>query len=198
MDLTIRKLTPAQVEDFFDFFDRIAFADHPEWGCECYCCFYHAASAREWQDRTAAENQALARKMILAGSMQGLLAYANGRPVGWCHYDSKDSLPGLPVFSPAVMDPEPAGNSAAIGAIVCFTIAQGYRNQGIAGLLLDAACADLAAQGYGSAEAYPRRNCDSVEENYHGPLGMFLSRGFAIIREGGRQAVVRKALPAEK
>jgi hypothetical protein len=197
MDLVIRKLTAARVEDFFDFFDKIAFADHPEWGCECYCCFYHAVSAQEWQDRTAAENQALARKMILAGSMQGLLAYADGRPAGWCHYDSKDRLPGLPVFSPAVMDPEPTGNSA-IGAIVCFTIAQGCRNLGIAGRLLDAACIDLAAQGYESAEAYPLRNYDSAEENYHGPLAMFLSRGFAIIREAGRQVVVRKTLSVAK
>ena len=81
MDIQIKKMSPALVEDFFRFFDEIAFADHPEWGCDCYCCFYHAASAQEWEARTGAQNKVQAREMILAGRLTGLLAYADGLPV---------------------------------------------------------------------------------------------------------------------
>ncbi len=191
MVLEIKPLTPDRVDDFFRFFEQIAFAEHPEWGCECYCCFYHATSEQEWKERTAAQNRDIARQMILAGHMSGLLAYADGLPVGWCHYDGKPNLPGLSVFTPAAMT---IGQPDA-GAIVCFTIAQGYRNRGIAGRLLDAACADLAARGYRTAEAYPRpADCTSVEENYHGPLAMFLNRGFVPTSSGDSQVIVRKDL----
>lgn len=189
MDVFVEKLTPDRVDDFFRFFDEIAFADHPEWGCECYCCFFHAASKQEWKDRTVAENKVIARQMILSGRMQGLLAYVDDKPVGWCHYDRKDSLPGLAVFYPQVI-----GANGPVAAIVCFTIAQGYRGKGIASRLLDTACQDLASQGYPVVEAYPFLANTSDEENYHGPLAMYLSHGFTQTKEIDDLSIVRKML----
>jgi len=176
-------------EDYFRFFDEIAFADHPEWGCECYCCFFHAASEKEWEESTAAQRKALARDLIFAGRLQGLLAYAEDKPVAWCHYEQKNRLPGLKAFYP-----EWVGDDETTAAIVCFTVAQGFRKQGIAGKLLDTACQDLAAQGYSFVEAYPFTSSDSDEHNYHGPLSMYVSHGFAIYKECKESTVVRKAL----
>jgi GNAT superfamily N-acetyltransferase len=174
MKVDIRKLDVSLVDDYFRFFDQIAFAGHPEWGCECYCSFFHAADAAEWQARTGAQNQAVAREMILAGRLQGLFAYIDGQPAAWCHYDRKDNLPGIRVFYPQlIFENEDAG----IAAIVCFTVAQHCRGQGLASLLLAAACEDLAAQGYHTVEAYPRTAASSVEEQYHGPLSMYPGPG---------------------
>lgn len=46
MNIEIKKLTPELVDDFFRFFEHIAFPDHPEWGCGCYCCFFMLS----WQE----------------------------------------------------------------------------------------------------------------------------------------------------
>ena len=175
MDMAIKKLSPLLVDDYFLFFDQIAFADHPEWGCDCYCCFFHAVSQEAWHDCTAEQNKALARDMIMAGSLQGQLAYVDDKPVAWCHYDLKKNLPGLGVFYPELRTGEADDDETA--AIVCFTVAQGYRGQGLASLLLSAACADLAGQGCCQIEAFPNTAAENDEQHYHGPLSMYLAQG---------------------
>jgi len=130
--------------------------------------------------------------MIISGRMQGLLSYVDGKPVGWCHYDRKDSLPGLAVFYPKVIGDEL--DETKVAAIVCFTIAQGYRGKGIASRLLHEACLDLASQGYSVAEAYPFLSNTSDEENYHGPISMYLSHGFVQINAFDNLAIVQKSL----
>ena len=225
MEIQIRKMTPALVEDYFRFFDEVAFADHPEWGCDCYCCFYHAASAKEWEARTGAQNKTLAREMILADKLTGILAYADGLPVAWCHYEKKDLLPGIAAFYPEFLensstgsadldsgkspdigdhantdtdagnDKEAAASAAAsIASIVCFTVAQGYRQKGIAGKLLDFACRDIAQSGAALIEAYPMAASASDEHNYHGPLSMYLSHGFEVYKELEGNTIVRSDL----
>ena len=189
MDLVFRKLTPDRVEDFFHFFQDVAFADHPEWGCDCFCCFFHVLSAQEWRDRTAEQNRAIARQMILDGAMQAMLAYDGSGPVAWCHYDRQSNLPGLNVFYPQVI-----GEQDGDASIVCFTVAQACRRRGVAGRLLDAVCRDLAEQGYQAVQAYPLKTDQIDEENYHGPLSMYLARDFAVIKDMEKQAVVRKIL----
>jgi hypothetical protein len=193
MEIVIEKLTPEHCGDFFDFFEKIAFADHPEWGCDCYCCFFHAESRKEWHEREASENRKIARQMILDGKLRGLLAYAGGMPAGWCHYERKSDLPGLKAFYPKVYTKD-KDESKQTGAIVCFTVAQGHRGKGVAGSLLEAACKDLSELGFEAAEAYPGRKARTEEEHYHGPLDMYLAQGFSIIREAGTQWVVRKML----
>jgi len=198
MEIQIRKMTPALVEDYFKFFDEIAFAEHPEWGCDCYCCFYHAASAKEWEAQTGAQNKALAREMILAGTLTGLLAYADGLPVAWCYYEKKDLLPGIRTFYPEFLsdgsEPQSVDTSPAksTAAIVCFTVAQGYRQKGIASRMLDFACRDLAQTGTAIIEAYPTKASESDEHNYHGPLSMYLSHGFTVYKELEGNTIVRK------
>ena len=118
MQVDIKPLTPGRVEDFFEFFERTAFADHPEWGCDCFCCFFHAQSKEAWEKCSRETNKATAREMVLKGQMRGLFAYIDGKPVGWCHYDKLENLPGAKVFFGNLAAED--GNS---GAIVCFTIA---------------------------------------------------------------------------
>jgi ribosomal protein S18 acetylase RimI-like enzyme len=189
MPLIIRPLTPERVEDFFEFFEHIAFAEHPEWGCDCFCCFFHAKSREDWDNCTRESNKTAARELILKGRMHGLLAYMDYKPVGWCHYDKLQNLPGARLFY---------GNLASAdgesGAIVCFTIAQGFRNQGIATKLLECALLDLKAQGAARAEAYPVVNDDSQEHNYLGPLNLYKNLGFQIVRETENHALVEKIL----
>lgn len=189
MQIEIKQLIPERAEDFFEFFEHIAFAEHPEWGCDCFCCFFHAQSREAWDLCTRESNKAAARELIRNGRMHGLFAYADNKPVGWCHYDRLQNLPGVRVFYGDL-----ASEDDNCGAIVCFTIAQGYRNQGIATRLLESALEDLKAQGIARVEAYPIVNDENQEHNYLGPLNLYKNLCFHIVREAENHALVEKIL----
>ncbi|MBE0601796.1 MAG: GNAT family N-acetyltransferase [Firmicutes bacterium] len=189
MPYTIHPLTPQRVEDFFTFFEKVAFADHPEWGCDCYCCFFHAADREIWDAATGERNRAVARDMILSGRMRGLLAYDGDKPVGWCHYDKLENLPGARLFYGDLA----SGNDHR-ALIACFTIAQGYRKQGIADRLLGAALEDLKALGVATVEAYPVVESGSDEHNYHGPQTLYEKHGFTFVRKSKSNALMEKSL----
>lgn len=186
----IRQLTPALAEDFFHFFEKVAYPNGPEWGCGCYCCFFHAENAAEWERRSPEQNREIAANRIAEGKMRGLLAYLNGVPVGWCHFGTKTEFPGLQVFYPEAA----GGTEPGTGVVVCFTVGQEYRGRGIAAKLLARACTELGALGCTAVEAYPGTGADSCEENYRGPLGMYLHSGFSPVRTAGNITVVRKPL----
>lgn len=195
MPVVIKKMSPELVDDYFLFFDKIAFANHPEWGCECYCCFFHAESQEAWKAVTAAENKAAAREMILDSRLTGQMAYVDDVPAAWCHYDLKLNLQGLPVFYPETLGPD--GDDAGVASVVCFTVAQGYRGKGLAKVLLTAACEDLATRGVSIVEAYPSKVADNDEHHYHGPLSLYLAQGFSVYRDLPEMTVVRKLLVSE-
>ncbi len=189
MPFTLQALTPQRVDDFFTFFEQVAFADHPEWGCDCYCCFFHATDLKTWDAVTGEINKAAAREMILNGDMRGLLAYDGDKPVGWCHYDRLQNLPGARLFYGELAS---ADDNRAL--IACFTIAQGYRRQGIADMLLSAALKDLKALGVKTVEAYPALENGSDEHNYHGPLPLYEKHGFTVVRKTKNNALMEKTL----
>src|SRR2546422_1010526 len=42
-ELVVKELTPSLRDDFLHFFDKVAFADNPDWS-DCYCSAYHFAN----------------------------------------------------------------------------------------------------------------------------------------------------------
>jgi GNAT superfamily N-acetyltransferase len=119
-----------------------------------------------------------------------VLAYSDGKVVGWCHAAPRSALPQLdrtPGF--ASDDPE------RTAAIVCFVIAPRYRGQRLAGRLLDGACEMTRARGFRWLDAYPpAREARSAAAAYHGGMSMYLAAGFEHVRDAGHYAVVRKTL----
>ncbi len=186
-DVDVRPLTPASATDYFAFFDGDAFADNPRWA-SCYCHFLWAPTdVKPWNRWTGDENRAAVAALIAERQLQGYLAYAGGKPIGWCNATPKVKIPALR----EERDPD----AAAVGAIACFVIAKPYRHQGVARRLLAAACDGFAHDGLEAVEAYARRGETGEAENHTGPLPLYLSAGFAIVREDGDGgAVVRKTL----
>jgi ribosomal protein S18 acetylase RimI-like enzyme len=190
-EVTVRALTPGQLDDWLAFFDGEAFADNPDWS-GCYCQWFHVDhGAEEWEGRTPDTNRASSVELIGAGRLNGYLAYVGGRAVGWCQAAPRNSIPNI------ANDPDLAADDAdEVGSIVCFVIAVAFRRQGIAQRLLEAACAGFRAQGLRTAEAYPRREAAGDAANYHGPLALYLRAGFEPNRELGDLIVVRCKLAA--
>lgn len=182
-------VTPDRLADYQAFFDHEAFRDYPAWQ-SCYCMETHRTqSDAEWAARTADENRRDMSAMISAGKVTALLAYAEGKPVGWCNYGETTRLTGvMHKFGLS------AGDHEGVGSVACFVIAAPYRAHGVATLLLDAAIERLRQRGIRAVEAYPRRSEDSTHANYRGPLSMYLRAGFETYRETERNLIVRKSL----
>ncbi len=187
----VRELTPDLLPDWLAFFDRDAFADHPEWA-GCYCHFFHANHAeKDWDARTAEENRTASSALILSGGLRGYLAYLEGNPVGWCQAAPRSLIPNIADDQALRVD-----DANKVGSIACFIVARPARGLGVAARLLDAACSGFRVQGLRIAEAYPRMRAQGDAANYHGPLSLYLSMGFAAYAEHEEVVVVRRDLRA--
>ena len=187
--IEVHEVTPDRVGDYQEFFDHHAFRDFPGWQ-SCYCMETHRSqSEEEWAVRTAQDNRRDMSESISRGHVTALLAYVDGKPVGWCNYGETTRLAG--VMHRFELD---ARQYDGVGSIACFVIAAPYRGHGVASRLLDAAVSRLRDRGVKVAEAYPINDKQSPQSNYRGPLSMYLRAGFEPHRETGPYVVVRKAL----
>jgi GNAT superfamily N-acetyltransferase len=182
-------MTPGHAQDVLAFFDKDAFADNPIWA-GCFCFYPHfEGDLPAWQKRTASENRAAKSELILRGEAHALLAYANGKMVGWCNAAPRRTLP--------MFDRQPrfaADDAGRVGSIVCFNVAAPYRGQGIARALLNAACAYLRDQGFEIAEAYPPKDAVSAARAHLGTVPMFLAAGFSPHTDVDNTIVMRRTL----
>jgi ribosomal protein S18 acetylase RimI-like enzyme len=185
----VKPLTPALEHEYLEYFDGPALADNPVWA-RCYCLSYHLdLPPREQDERTPEQNRADRAAQIRRGEASGVLAFSDGRVVGWCNASPRTALPHLdrrPEF--ACEDPEQTG------AIVCYVIAPQYRGQGLARRLLEGACEMLGERGFAQVEAYPPKQPPTAAASYHGRLSMYLDAGFEPVRSGEHYVVVRKTL----
>jgi GNAT superfamily N-acetyltransferase len=182
-------VTPERIAEYQSFFDDYAFRDYPAWQ-SCYCMETHRTeSDDEWAGRTADDNRRDMTNMIDRGEVTALLAYVDGKPVGWCNYGETTKLAG--VMRRFHLQ---AAEQEGVGSVACFVIAAPYRGHGVASRLLDAAIDRLRKRGVRQVEAYPTREDDSPQGNYRGPLSMYLRAGFEVFRETDRHAFVRKTL----
>jgi len=188
MEIEIKKLSEKTLKDFLFFFDELAFCDNPEWA-GCYCYFYYIADNDQWFRRTKEQNRKDAEKSILAGKMNGYLAYHNDKPVGWCNADDFNSYSRL-INNPDIIR---IPNEKA-GAVTCFLIEKNYRRKGIAGTLLQYLTNDFIKRNYDFIEAYPLKEGKTEADYYHGPLSLYLTYGFEIFQELEDLYIVRKNL----
>jgi len=189
-EVTVLDVTPERVADYQSFFDNDAFRDYPAWQ-SCYCMETHRTQPdEEWTARTSIENRADMTSMIGRGQVTGLLAYVDGKPVGWCNYGETTHLSG--VMMKLKLD---ASEHDRVGSVACFVIASQYRGHGVATRLLDAAIDRLRDRGLRAVEAYPRKeDGGSAQAHYRGSLTMFERAGFETYRDAGKYLIVRKPL----
>jgi GNAT superfamily N-acetyltransferase len=175
-DVTIDALSPGSAAAFFRFFDGEAFADNPKWA-GCYCRFPFIDHGREeWDDQAAEKNRAGTAVRIARRGMQGYLARAEGKVVGWCNAGPSRLYPPGNLGGAAL-------TGERIGHILCFVVAPDWRRRGVARALLGAACDGLKIQGMTHVQANPRPDAATPAAHHCGPLALYLEAGFTIHAE---------------
>ncbi len=155
----------------------------------CWCTWWILRS-KEWDTTPAADRRALLQSLVAGGAEPGLLAYDDGKAIGWCAAGPRERYARMmskrsTVFRP--LDDEPSW------MINCFFVAEEARRQGVAEALLEAAVDFAFEKGAKRIEAYPLDpvvHHVSAASLFVGSLPMFLAAGFTeVARLRGRPVV---------
>ena len=189
-DLQILPLTADRLADLRALFDEGGDAK------ACQCAFWRVR-ASGWGDWTRDHNRAVLEPLAARRPAVGLVAYADGRAVGWVSVGPREDYERLERSKVLTrIDDRP------VWSIVCFVVSRPWRGRGVATALLDAAIAHARGSGATLAEGYPvdsSRGRVSAAAAYSGPLAMFERAGFEVAarRQYNRSSPVRPVVRRE-
>lgn len=153
----------------------------------CWCMWWRCA-AKEWDANAGGGNRRALAALVATGPPPGLLAYHDGKPVGWVAVAPRTEYPRLD-RSPKLKRVD----ATPVWAVSCFYIDRWFRGTGVAGTLLRAAVEYARSQGATAVEGYPLDPGEGRVSNaaaWTGVLDMFRAAGFdEIARRGGRPIV---------
>jgi GNAT superfamily N-acetyltransferase len=151
---------------------------------------------REWGQGAGAPNKRAFKKLVTGGRVPGILAYAEGKPVGWCAIEPRTSYPVLqrsPVLKP--VDQEP------VWSITCLLVARSWRKRGLSVKLIRAAVDHAARQGASIVEGYPvepRRDTMPDYSAFTGLVSAFREAGFTeVLRRSATRPIMRYRVAAK-
>jgi GNAT superfamily N-acetyltransferase len=146
----------------------------------CWCMFWRLRS-KDWSFANTAEAREGFHRLVGQGRdpAPGLLAYQDGRAVGWVSVAPREDY-GRLVHSKV----RPPIDDRPVWSIVCFVVSKSVRGRGLTSLLLDAASAYARAHGAPAVEAYPVDPGDGrvpAALGYTGLLSTFEAAGFRVV-----------------
>ena len=171
------------------------FGDPGAYG-NCWCMWWRVTSSdfdRGIRNRGAGNRRAM-RSIVAEDRVPGLLAYRDGRPVGWVSLAPREEF-GRLQRSPKLK----AVDDRPVWSIVCFFMDRRERGKKVGTALLDAAIRYAAERGATIVEGYPVDTTDRQISNanaYTGVISMFERAGFReVARRGGRPIMRKRVRP---
>jgi GNAT superfamily N-acetyltransferase len=189
----IRPITADRWEELAAFFGPSGAFGH------CWCTWWRQTAAEFSQgvEDGGAANRSLMHEIVEAGSEPGLLAYREGKPVGWVSVAPRPQYGRILRSRRIGPAPEEAADER-IWSVVCFWIPRRERGQGVANALLKGAVEHARARRATVLEAYPVDTAGGQHPSanlFTGTLTMFRRAGFEEVdRPRGAQLVVRRTL----
>jgi GNAT superfamily N-acetyltransferase len=183
-------VTPDRWNDLVQLFERKG----PRGGVpipgHCWCVL--------WRDGQgpADRNKAALKGTVDEGRYPGLVAYIDGRPVGWVAVAPRADHSRLE--RSRQYGPTPGDHD--VFAVTCFYVDRDVRGTGVASALLDAAIDHARLSGATALDAFPKKSLAPhalasrrAEENasWMRRRASFEARGFVTIRDGGARTVMR-------
>jgi GNAT superfamily N-acetyltransferase len=141
--LDFQPLTPERWQDLETLFG-------PRGACGgCWCMFWRLRRS-EFEEMKGEVNRQAMKSIVESGEVPGILAYAEGKPIGWCSLAPRQNFSALErsrILKP--VDDQP------VWSVVCFYTAKPYRRQGLTIRLLQAAVEYAQREGAKVVEGYP-------------------------------------------
>ena len=141
--LEFHPLTPGRWKDFETLFGERG-------ACGGCWCMWPRVKRSEFQKQKGVGNKSTMKEIVRAGPPPGLLAYADGHPVGWCALAPRETYSVL--ANSRIMRPV---DDRPVWSVVCFFVAKPFRRRGVTAKLLDAAVQYARKQGARVLEGYP-------------------------------------------
>ncbi len=131
-----------------------------------------------------------------SGSTSGLLAYADGQPIGWCNVEPRNAFPFLPATRVAWKKRGEDKEDGTVWAVACFFTRTEFRYSGVSRALATAAVAFARQRGARAVEGYPMITEPGHEvtwgELHVGSRSIFTDAGFhEVARPTLRRVVMR-------
>lgn len=184
MAFTTALLTPDRWADFEDLFGK-------QGACYGCWCTHFRLEPKVRQAMTGAEKRAFMKDRIEAGPPPGILAYEQGRAVGWVQVGPRADVSqwNRPRRVTTPLDDAPA-DDPGVWAVSCHFIRSKDRGRGISHVLLAAAIDHARASGARLIEASPMDRAKQAKSVglYVGSTSVFGKAGFAEVarRKEGR------------
>jgi GNAT superfamily N-acetyltransferase len=178
-DLTFRPVGRQTLSDFEALFNSPGAPKH------CWCMVWRRSAAE------AKENSGPARKRqmfqrIAAGVPVGLIAYEDGKPMGWVSVAPRETYRNL--------GGPPATPGETVWSVVCFWVPRKRRGGGLVYRLIEAAVKHARDNGATVVEAYPVPP-DAPSYRFMGFVPAFEKAGFTEVGAAGiRRRVMRLQL----
>lgn len=103
-----------------------------------------------FEEQKGEQNKTAFKALVDSGKEPGILAYANGKPIGWCALAPRETYSALERSRVLKrLDDKP------VWSIVCLFIASPYRRKGVSVELLKAAADYVRKRGGKIVEGYP-------------------------------------------
>ena len=142
-ELSFHPLTPERWGDFETLFGKSGACGG------CWCMWWRLA-ASQFNEQKGDKNKKSMKKIINEGRIPGILAYHEGRAIGWCSVAPREEYPRIDrsrILKP--IDEQP------VWSIVCFFVMKGFRRQGVTQQLIAEAIKFAKKQKAKIVEAYP-------------------------------------------
>jgi GNAT superfamily N-acetyltransferase len=142
-DFSIRPLTKERWGDFVRLFG-------PNGACGGCWCMWWRVTRREFEENHGSRNRSAMKRIVDSGEVPGILAYADGDPVGWCSVAPRERFASLERSRVLRRI-----DDAPVWSIVCFYVSRDFRGTGLSGVLVRAAVDYVRSEGGRIVEAYP-------------------------------------------
>ena len=175
----VRPLTPSRWPDFDELFGK-----HGACG-GCWCMWWRQ-TAKEHEAKKGEANRKAMKALVGAGRVPGLIAYHDGRPVGWISVAPRGEFKRL--ATSRILKPV---DDSPVWSVVCFYVDRSHRGRGVGKRLLQAAVEHVKKRGGRIVEGYaiePAAGRAADVFAYQGPAALFHGVGF---KEVARRSATR-------
>ena len=170
----------------------------------CWCMWWRLQK-KEYEAGKGATNKAALKSLVDAGKKPGLLAFIEGKPVGWCAVAPREDYPRLE--KSRILKPV---DDLATWSITCLYINKNHRRSGLSVRLISATVDFVKARGGSVIEGYalePEHKPENKSEQksalkrvpdvfaYYGLASAYRQAGFKeVVRRSPTRPIMRYSI----